>query len=333
VPLPSARAVGEADEDGLVRAILADPWDDLARNVYADWLEENNSPLHAELMRLPPGDGGARKIVDDLAGPILGPIPGGDKATLTQGDGLLIVRMQLRAFLSKRFQEEGPAWLRRHHVARIHLIGANKDWRRVGEAPVMRHLRGLALHFVRFADEGAEQLAGSAGLANLASFGLHDSPLTLSAFRAIACSPNLARLCHLDLHSVPLRPEWLQALVEAPMAPSLRHLAAFVAAINDAGAVVLGQSSRLAKLTTLNLAGNALRGPGVRALASSPHLARLRNLDLRGNLIGEDGVRALANSPLVGRLRRLHLYKSLGWAEAYKAVEAAMAPGARLLVG
>jgi uncharacterized protein (TIGR02996 family) len=332
--IPPGQAVGDADEDGLVRAILADPWDGLARFAYADWLEENDSPLHAELMRLPPGDGGTRKILDALAGPILGSLPGGDKATLAQEHGLLVVfRMQLRAFLSKRFQQEGPAWLRRHHVARIVLIGATKDWRRVGDAPVMRHLRGLTLHFVRFTEEGAGQLAGSAGLANLASFGLRDLPLTPSEFRALACSPNLARLCHLDLSSVPLRAEWLQALADAAMAPSLRHLAAVVASIDDAGAVVLAQSAGLANLTTLDLTGNRLRAPGVQALACSPHLTRLRNLDLRGNLIGEDGVGALANSPLVGRLRRLRLYKSDGWAEAYKAVEAALAPGAQLIVG
>jgi len=40
-----------ADEDALVRAILADPRDDLTRDVYADWLEEHGRPLHASLVR------------------------------------------------------------------------------------------------------------------------------------------------------------------------------------------------------------------------------------------------------------------------------------------
>jgi uncharacterized protein (TIGR02996 family) len=50
----SADTVGASDEDGLVRAILADPSDGLARDVYADWLEEHGAVQQAELLRLPP---------------------------------------------------------------------------------------------------------------------------------------------------------------------------------------------------------------------------------------------------------------------------------------
>src|SRR6185369_12536161 len=47
-PLPASvaqsRVVGQGDEDALVRAILANPWDTLARSAYADWFEEQGKP-------------------------------------------------------------------------------------------------------------------------------------------------------------------------------------------------------------------------------------------------------------------------------------------------
>lgn len=40
------------ERDALMRAILANPDDDLPKLVYADWQEEHGDPLHAELIRL-----------------------------------------------------------------------------------------------------------------------------------------------------------------------------------------------------------------------------------------------------------------------------------------
>lgn len=40
------------DRDALLRTILLDPADDVARLVYADWLEEHGEPLRAAFIRL-----------------------------------------------------------------------------------------------------------------------------------------------------------------------------------------------------------------------------------------------------------------------------------------
>jgi uncharacterized protein (TIGR02996 family) len=333
VAIPPGGAIGQADEDGLVRAILADPWDELARNAYADRLEEQGKPRHAELMRLPPGNRRG-KILEDLAPSILGPVSAGDdKATLLHADGLLVVRMPVKVFLSKRFERDGPDWMRQNHVNRIHLASAVQDWRRVGNAPVMRHLRGLDLTGVRLTNKGAEQLAGASGLENLASLGLRAAPLSLTGVQAIARSIHLARLCHLDLALIHPTREGVRELCEGPLAASLRHLSLLGSGIDDVSAAILAQSPTLAGLVTLDLSGNSIRAPGVRALADSPHLSALRNLELRGNLIGEDGVRALASSPMAARLRRLSLYKADAWAKGYEALKAAMPPGAQLIIG
>jgi uncharacterized protein (TIGR02996 family) len=333
VPVPPGEVVGQVEEDGLVRAILADPWDELARSAYADWLDEQGSPLHAALMRLPPEDRGAGRILEELAPTILGPLPGSDRPALQQEGGLIVVRVPVRAFSNKHFEREGPGWIRRNHVCRIQLTGTTKSWGRIADAPVTRCLRGLCLKGVRLKDEDVKQLADSSGLSDLASFGFTESFLSLSGVQAIARSPHLARIYHLDLTCVPLRMEEMRELCEASIALSLRKLTLTVTSISDACATILAQSPALAGLVTLDLAGNQLRGPGVQALANSPHLAALRNLDLRGNLIGEDGVMALARSPMAARLRRVSLYDTDAWQKSYQALAEAMAPGAQLIVG
>jgi uncharacterized protein (TIGR02996 family) len=42
-----------ADEEGVVRALLAAPWDGLARSAYGDFLEERGDLLHAQVRCLP----------------------------------------------------------------------------------------------------------------------------------------------------------------------------------------------------------------------------------------------------------------------------------------
>jgi uncharacterized protein (TIGR02996 family) len=56
VPVPPAPLLGTVDEDGLVRAIWADPFDEVPRLAYADWLDEQGKPLHAALLRAAPGE-------------------------------------------------------------------------------------------------------------------------------------------------------------------------------------------------------------------------------------------------------------------------------------
>ena len=43
---------GMTDEAGILQAIVADPTDDLPRLVYADWLDDNDQPARADLIRI-----------------------------------------------------------------------------------------------------------------------------------------------------------------------------------------------------------------------------------------------------------------------------------------
>jgi uncharacterized protein (TIGR02996 family) len=52
IPLPGESFTPTSDEDSLIAAIIANPADDVARLVYADWLDEHDRPERAEFIRL-----------------------------------------------------------------------------------------------------------------------------------------------------------------------------------------------------------------------------------------------------------------------------------------
>src|SRR5262245_38511745 len=125
-----------SDEEGMVRSLLVDPWDELSRSAYADWLEERGDVLHAELDRLSPSspDLMGRAAAEDgriahLAEQARAGLKSGFVEYRLEG-GLFWATVQMKAFLTKAFQSAGPAWLRRHHVAHLFVNGATKDWAR-----------------------------------------------------------------------------------------------------------------------------------------------------------------------------------------------------------
>src|SRR5262249_30993598 len=114
------------DEEGLVRAILADPWDDLARSAYGDWLEEQGQELLADLARTPP-----------VAGRRLSRTPVGDallagcppvQMALFHREGFPSVRIGMAAFRTKACQGGVPDWMRANRITGLELDGQTKDW-------------------------------------------------------------------------------------------------------------------------------------------------------------------------------------------------------------
>src|SRR5262245_46871657 len=137
--MPAATS-GSADEDGLVRAILADPHDGLARSAYADWLEERGKPLHAQLYRGARDVDQERKLTGRLDEAIRAGYPDSRAGSLDMsrgvlGGGVLEMYMKTSAFISQKFQACAGEILREFHVVRVFLSGTTKDWAKVGDAP------------------------------------------------------------------------------------------------------------------------------------------------------------------------------------------------------
>jgi uncharacterized protein (TIGR02996 family) len=307
-PAPvSAASVGASDEDGLVRAILADPSDGLARRVYTDWLEEHGAARQAELMRLPPGEKKRRgtllkalRQAVDAAFPYEG-------LTIEEDNGLLSVTVSMRTFLKKSFQEAAPKWLDEQHITWVRLVGQSKNWGKVGATPLAAKLRGLSLFGSQPRDVGVSALArvGLPGACSLNLFGteMHDAGLV-----ALGATTAMPRLVHLKLGGNWVTATGLRALADGPLAGQIQYLDLSNVHIQDLGVGVIVQSARLAGgLVALSLSSCWLSDQAAAALASSPHLGRLRSLDIGRNGITGGGTLALADSPLLRRLRRLSL--------------------------
>jgi uncharacterized protein (TIGR02996 family) len=334
-----SHTIGQTDEDALVRAILADPYDELARAAYADWLEERGKPLPAQLLRLPAEEITARSqpIIDQLRPAISAAFAsdGAGGATAQPVSGLIDVPMQMFAFIGKSFQSRAASLLREQHVAGIDLEGTTKDWTKVGNAPMLSHLRMLNLSRSDLRDEGAKALAGCAGMGNLCSLVLRGTRVREAGLSAL-CSADLPRLVRLELTQSYLYPATLHALAGGPSAGRLQLLDVSNGRIADLGLGILLQTREFASaLVTLRVSGCYLYDRSVMALASSDHLDALRVLSLSYNGFTTAALNALASSALLRRLRRLEL--KLGRNDAIEGIRsvvraAAEIPGLRLVL-
>jgi uncharacterized protein (TIGR02996 family) len=301
-----------ADENGLVRAILIDPWDRLARSAYADWLEEQGKPLHAELQRLHGTETVRRwELVAAIGKPFARYAYGGTGSPRPGADGLLELHMTRQSFTAAAFQEKAAACIRDNHIARITLEGGTSDWSKVGNAPALEHLRALGLGHCELRDDGAKVLARSRGMGRLFSLGLAGSRMLQAGLAEFARSTAMPNLGHLDLSGCQVGQNTLRALADGPMAGQLQHLG-LACGIGDVGlAILLRRPALLRPVVTLHLRNCRLTEPGVMQLAASEHLENLRVLSIGWASMSEPALAHLVDSALFRRLRRLNL-SSLG---------------------
>lgn len=337
-----------ADEDGLVRALFADPWDELARNAYADWLDDHDAPLHAALMRA--GNSPVRAgLYKSLRGRLHQTFSQFALDVITPS-WLLGALMPTSTFLSPHFQSIGAEWLQSNHVAYVGLGGPAYDCRdtsrQVARSHLTPHLRGLHLSGPEIC-VAAEALASADCFGSLASLAIRQqeglaglvpfvSPRALP--RLVGLTLELSEVGHLQKQGETedcLR--LLGALAHGPLAGQLEHLDLRGCHLGDRAVAQLALSGALlAGLVALRLGGPGLSDLGIEALLASPHLGRLRSLDIGGGRIGDKGLAALAGSGLLPRLGWLSLLGNRGGSpRAYLelARPAANVPGLRLELG
>jgi uncharacterized protein (TIGR02996 family) len=321
-----------ADEDGLVRAVLANPHDGLARSAYADWLEEQGKPIHAELYRGAESVERESKLTAQLDDAIREAYPDSRAGTLSMSRGMLgggILQMYIApsAFISKKFQACGEALLREFHVVRVFLSGKTKDWTMVGDAPALAGLRSLV---VREGEERHAALARCDGVGHL--FSLSAWHFKGRLLVPLVTSEKFRQLIHLDLGRLKDAAKGLPALASGPLAGRLQRLDLADARLHGDGfAVLLRSAPLLGGLTTLSLYKNGLDDADLETLAASLHLGRLRALDLCYNELTGTGLMALARSRLAGRLRWVGISVAGELPEAsHRALVEALSPDCRV---
>ncbi len=235
------------DEAGLLRAVGANPADDLARLVYADWLDEHGRHPRAEFIR----------VQVDLHGTHSG------KARFER------LRGRERELLDAHAAE----WLR--DLPRWARWGYQSDgWRRVDyERGFPAELALLASPFVRFGGDLLDRVP--AGRVELLRAG--------KLLPAVAACEWFGRVPVWDLSYGPFADRDLVAVAASPHLAGVREMNFRCCEIGDAGVRALAASPHAAGLRRLDLSYNNLSLGGVKALAASPYLRDLEWVEVADN--------------------------------------------------
>jgi uncharacterized protein (TIGR02996 family) len=251
-----------SDERTFLDAICAQPDDDTARLVFADWLTENGQPdrgefirVEIELARTPPGtdsDERRRRVLFDR-----------------------------RTELLKQHQ---TTWL-------APFTPFAKD--SAFERGFVQELEVSAHTFL----QNAEQWFALTPLTRVKITSCHvwDRPAgtRVRSAASLFASPHLSRLAKLDLESLQITDTDLAELSPQPGPWRLRELVLAWNSIGSTGAALLANLPQLGGLEDLDLRGNGITDTGARAVAKSPYLSRLKELRISRNAIREPTWRTL----------------------------------------
>jgi uncharacterized protein (TIGR02996 family) len=307
------------EEESFVRHIREDPRDEVARLIYADYLEDAGDPrgefirVQCELARLEVGDPARPNLVEreeqlleqyseDWLSPLrdLGAI--GVTARCFQRGLIERARMKASDFAThcQRLCAEAPALFcadLRQVTDAIDQLSAAKvpgqiraldmssnrltsyHLRELLRCPWLRQLEQIHLGFNQLGDDGAAAL-GSIPWGRLRVLALGHNGIGAPGVRALTGGA-LTTLTSLSLELNRIGPRGAGHLAESANLSDLEELDLAAARIESAGASALARSGTLTSLKRLNLRGNQITSVAVRDLAASPW--KLTYLDLRSN--------------------------------------------------
>jgi uncharacterized protein (TIGR02996 family) len=316
-PAPAARPlvrVGDADEDGLLEAIVSNPEDDLPRMVYADWLEEQGETERAELIRFGPPATPTQPEYTALVKRVTPAIPEEFAKSIhrmTFHLGLLAAVVQMRGLLTKAFQERGGPWLRSVRTFKLTIVGTTKNWGKVAVMPLLGHLRNLDVSGCGLGKEGLAALAPSPHFKGLYAINLSNNRLSRAeAIKPLVDANTLPRLVNLDLSGNWLNMEGVRYLLNWPQMAHLTALNLLGNWIHSGGVALIAESPALGNLTHLNLSHNYLHDQAIQAIVQSSALPKLTHLGMAGNNLSDAAAHALAGWPRLGQLKRLELQRN-----------------------
>ncbi len=297
--------------DALFPSILAAPDDDIARLVYADWLEEQGDSPRAEFIRLQiAGDlqadallaiHRAEWIIPDLAA----------VQTFRRGfvDGLQIAAAEFVTH-AERIGRLAPITDLRLPVALDHLAA-------IAAVPWLDRLTHLDLTGNVGLGSRLDYFFGLADLPRLRSLELRNCQLWAEHATALnRLAPRWSRLTRLNLSGNPLGDNGVEHLASSAVWSGLEELVIrcdeqqFIDAIHAIGAAAIANSPHFANLKTLDLNGHYIGDAGFTGIAESRTLRGLIHLDVGYNELGTingDVYDILNESAILPKLKTLIL--------------------------
>ena len=258
-----------AEQRGFWAAIRANPADDTARLVYADWLQENGDEPRAEFIRLQcriasvAGDQKARRKV----------LPGLEhrQRVLRTANAARWGEPLFRALVRTGSGVSLEAWTRTLSYERGFVTDLRTDLD--------------AAHRLATAGPDLEPVLALDVKHEWAKYNRRKL-VELFAWDGVGCVRQFSFLGATD--------ECVGSVV-ASTAARLTHLQFSSGQVTDAGAALLANWPCAAGLLSLGLTANRIGDAGALALAGSPHLNRLEALYLYDNPLGRAGRRALVS--------------------------------------
>jgi uncharacterized protein (TIGR02996 family) len=334
-------------EAALLAAIVANPDEDAARLVYADFLQESgteSTTARAEFIRAqvalarPPQKGERAKRRALLAPAKRLQKQHGAEWAAPVFDAAGIPREKFhrelgyddwdRGFLAfTRFDDLAAFRARAPDVSALGPIAGltlNKfndaDVRALAEMPALRTVKVLGLYGTgsltgpnerNIGDDTAAALAASPHLARLETLDLTQNRLTTAGVRSLAHSTALSRLTKLRLYgNSAVNDETYAMLVASPLATRMTEWQADGSSgVTSEAARILARAPHLAHVTAISFSNTDIEDDGVEALAGG-HFPALRELDFRNTNVTDRAVRTIARAPVFANLERLNFVKT-----------------------
>jgi uncharacterized protein (TIGR02996 family) len=332
-------------EAALLAAIAADPDDDTARLVFADFLEEKGGEpdaararfIRAQVELARPAQRGEsahrRELLSEVkqlhkrygpewAKPVLD-AAGTSRNKFSREPGL---DTWDRGFLGwvqfknvAEFRKRAPAVSALGPLTGLTFrLFKDSDVRRLAEMPALRTVRRLSLFGSGWGEDAntigdapARVLAESPYLGRLEELDLTQNRLTTEGVRAIAFSPRLTRLQKLNLYGNELNDDTYAMLVGSPLAARMTEWDVNgTPDVTSGAARIIARATSFTHLTALSFDNTGITDSGLEALTAAKHLSGLRSLNLRNTNITHLGVRAITRSPVFANLRELNFVKT-----------------------
>jgi uncharacterized protein (TIGR02996 family) len=325
-------------DDAFREDIIAHPDDDAPRLIYADWLEEQDTPqdrARAEFIRVQCAlartdeEGPARWVLQKREAELLRSWRGewsGSLRVLAWGEEFERGFVGSVTLALEHFGARADEVFRLAPVRRLCLtVGTGiadplSLLRQVADSPHLSRLTSLRLQ-LHLSAEAVKALFESPYWGSLDELELHCPELGEAEMRALLASPRAGQLQRLALG---LDPEVVGVLAEVLTLTRLRSLHLFGGTLSAEVLQRLAESPNLAgvmgRLEALALPGAVLGTLGAEVLAAVGAAPKLRRLDLSSNSIGPDGMRALAASPLLAGVSWLNLSRNVAGALGVEAL-------------
>lgn len=271
------------DIDSFIAEIIANPDDDTARLIFADYLEENGDPRAemiriqfemAELSHWDPKRAKLRtrelKLLREHGG--FGSLPEGVRELGSRGGFLDAVEVTVARFLKCHEQIFAQAPIRE-----VMLKSKSARFNQLATCEGMQRVRRLTLKGTQTNDEQLIDLFRSPNLCNLEALQLRQTGHSLRVAEAVASAPHLTGLRELRLPG--MSGDAADLIVNSVILSGLQNLS--LGLWNSAGAdvSVFADADHFSNLTSLAFSGN-ISADGLLRFLNSPQMSQLRTLTL-----------------------------------------------------